>query len=99
MTHIKPEDVRSPKAHWHLFEVIRDLGEGDGAYALGEWDGTRTIGFRWNGTATNPIGNPQSRGLPTWTILPAELHEAVLGLLTDEEKQQTARRLLGLKAK
>ena len=28
--------------------------------------------MRWNGNRENPIGNPQSRGLPTWFIVPDE---------------------------
>jgi hypothetical protein len=94
MPYIRPEDVRSPKAHWQLIDVLLDRGEEDGAYALGEWDGERRIGFRWNGTEENPIGNPQSRGLPTYTMLDPGLHEAVIALLP-QEKRLLARRFLG----
>ena len=95
MAYVRPEDVRSPKARWYLFEVVLDHGEREGAYALGEWDGQRSIGFRWNGSANNPIGNPQSRGLPTWTMLDSELHEAVIALLPPD-KRDMARRFLRL---
>lgn len=96
MPYVKPEDVRSPKAKWYLFEVALDRGEDDCAYALGEWDGKRSVGFRWNGGVTNPIGNPQSRGLPTWTILDSALHEAVIDLMP-EQKKDMARGFLGIK--
>ena len=89
MAYVKATDVRSPKAYWHLFDVILDRGEGDCAYALGEWDGERRIGFRWNGKKNNPIGNPQSRGLPTWTMLDPALHEAVVQLLPSEKRVLT----------
>ena len=45
MSYIKPKDVKSPKGRWHLFEVVLAGKEGAGAYALGEWDGERRIGF------------------------------------------------------
>jgi len=94
VSYIKPEEVRSPRASWQLIDVLLDRGEGDCAYALGEWDGERRIGFRWNGTEANPIGNPQSRGLPTWTMLDPEMHEAVIAMLP-ADKQTLARRHLG----
>jgi hypothetical protein len=92
--YVPPEEVHSPKVHWQLIEVLQDRGEGECAYALGKWDGRSRIGFRWNGRKDNPIGNPQSRGLPTWTILDENLHEAVIALLP-KEKQSLARRFLG----
>jgi hypothetical protein len=96
--YIGPTEVISPKAHWHLFDVILDRKEGNCAYALGTWDGERRIGFRWNGNnETGPIGNPQSRGLPTWTMLDPALHEAVVGLLRPE-KQSLAKRFLQLRS-
>ncbi len=97
MSYINPGEVISPKAHWHLFDVILDRREGDCAYALGTWDGERRIGFRWNGSSqTGSLGNPQSRGLPTWTILDPALHPAVVALLPPE-KQALAKRFLGLR--
>lgn len=96
MSYVKPEEVRSPKAHWYLFEVVLDRGEGDCAYALGEWDGERRIGFRWNGNADNRIGNPQSRGLSTWTMLDPEMHVAIIAMLPPE-KQEIARGFLRIR--
>jgi hypothetical protein len=98
LAYIDPQEVISPKAHWHLFDVILDRREGNCAYALGTWDGERRMGFRWNGSGeTGPIGNPQSRGLPTWTILDPALHEGVIALLSPE-KQVLARRFFGLRS-
>jgi hypothetical protein len=94
MAYVKLGDVNSPKAHWRLIEVLLDRGEGECAYALGKWNGDSRIGFRWNGTKDNPIGNPQSRGLPTWTMLDENLHEAIIALLP-KEKRSIARRFLG----
>jgi len=96
MTYILPNDVHSPKAQWHLFEVIIKGGPGKPAYALGTWAGERRVGFRWNGTDDKPIGNPQSRGLPTWTMLDPSLHEAVVALIPLDQ-QAVAKAYLGLK--
>ena len=95
MSYIKPEVVKSPRERWHLFEVVLDEKEGDCAYALGEWDGARRIGFRWNGTKEKKIGSPQSRGLPTWMILDEKLYEAVIDLLPSD-KQDIAKMYLRL---
>lgn len=96
MSYIKPAEVISPKAHWSLIDVLLDRGEGDCAYALGIWDGERRIGFRWNGTDDNELGNPQSRGLPTWTMLDPEIHQQILERLP-YDKLAMARGFLGIK--
>ncbi|RVU18351.1 hypothetical protein [Methylobacterium oryzihabitans] len=85
----------SPKAHWKLFTVLLDKGPGQVAYALGEWDGKPRLGFRWNGTDDNPIGNPQSRGLPTWTMLDEDMHLAIIQQLP-EDKQTIMCSILGI---
>jgi hypothetical protein len=91
-----PSEVVSPKAHWSLIDVLLDRGEGDCAYALGIWDGQRRIGFRWNGTEGNELGNPQSRGLPTWTMLDPEIHKKIIEQLP-LDKLAMARGFLGIK--
>ncbi|MGH9396261.1 MAG: hypothetical protein ACRD18_05365 [Terriglobia bacterium] len=46
--------------------------------ALVNFDGEESVGFRWNGSeGESGIGNPQSRGRPTWEILPRELADVV----------------------
>jgi hypothetical protein len=96
--YIPPEEVVSPKASWRLVDVVLDKGEDDGAYAIGMWDNQRRVGFRWNGNDDSPIGNPQSRGLPTWTMLDRALHRAVLRLVEkqSDEKASIMRAFLGL---
>jgi hypothetical protein len=71
-------------------DVILDRGEGDCAYAIGMWDRKRCIGFRWNGTNEHVLGNPQSRGLPTWTILDRKLHSAVGKLVKSENPEKSS---------
>ena len=102
MSYVKPTDVRSPKDKWVLVDVLLDRGERKGAYAIGLWEGEPRIGFRWNGggaTTRRPqatrLGNPQSRGLPTWTMLSEELHQAVLDLSDiPEDKRLFAKHFL-----
>jgi len=96
MTYIKPTDVISPKAHWSLIQVLLDRGRDNCAYALGVWDGEPRIGFRWNGNDENVIGNPQSRGLPTWTMLDPEIHNEIIEWLP-AEKLAMARGFLKIK--
>lgn len=85
--HIPASDVISPKAHWGLIDILDDRGAEDIAIALGKWDQQPVLAMRWNGSPDNTIGNPQSRGLPTWFILPAgEISEAIIKLLSTEKQ-------------
>lgn len=85
-TYIRPGEVHAPKRFWQLFHVLYDGGpsgnENDGAtgsaLAIGRWEGKPVLAMRWNGRKGNPIGNPQSRGLPTWFIVPDEHARQIL---------------------
>jgi hypothetical protein len=79
MAYIPATDVLSPKKQWSLIAVLEDNGPNQASLALGRWDNKLCLAMRWNGTADNPIGNPQSRGLPTWFIVPEGYVEAILG--------------------
>lgn len=46
--------------------------------AIGRWDNQPTLAMRWNGSRENPLGNPQSRGLPTWFIVPEQYWNQIL---------------------
>jgi hypothetical protein len=87
MTYIKPGDVHSPKRHWQLFNVLFDGGDENHpravknttvSFAIGRWDDEPALAMRWNGTKANPIGHPQSRGLPTWFIVPDQFVRPIL---------------------
>jgi hypothetical protein len=80
-----PKDVTSPQRYWSLIDVLDEGEENDGALALGKWDGEPVLAMRWNGSDSNPIGNPQSRGLATWFILPGKYNEAILGTLSPKK--------------
>jgi hypothetical protein len=84
---IPPEEVTSPRRRWTLFQVIHNDGEGNIAIALGKWKGSATVGLRWNGKPTRPIGNPQSRGLATWFILPETLWDGVIATLGKKQRE------------
>jgi len=90
-----PGVVKSPKGAVSHLHVIYDGGEqaadaGDWAgwsVAELEWYEEPTLACRWNGSSENPgvsqIGNPQSRGNPTWFIIPTPMHEAIKERLRD----------------
>ena len=73
----KPEDVTSPKKRWRLKRVVHAGTEADWSGAEGWWDDRAVLALRWNGDEDSPKGNPQSRGYPTWFIVPDELESAV----------------------
>jgi hypothetical protein len=88
-TYIKPQDVVSPKASVSELYVEFDGGIYDdknpnpwGGFSVARmlWDGHPAVGIRWNGNG-EWVGTPQSRGLPTWFILPDPFGGVVLDLV------------------
>lgn len=82
MTYIKPQEVKSPKNRWRLIRVLHDGGIGEWSAAEGKWaKGGRwreVLAIRWNGGSSDKgIGSPQSRGQPTWFIVPDEMEAAM----------------------
>ena len=105
MAYIDPKKVDSPRANWKLIEVLRNgengNGDGDAALAIGEWDDgeglNRVLAVRWNGQSSDDrgVGNPQSRGLPTWFIVPYWMNEAIInGNVIPDEKRALAAALM-----
>lgn len=72
MSFKNPEEILSPRGRIKDLEVL----EKNEYYsiALLKWDDKDVIGVRWNGDE-NSVGIPQSRGVPTWFILPDEISE------------------------
>lgn len=105
MAYIDPITVTSPKLNWHLIEVIRNEGDGDAALAVGTWNGLdgrpgqKVLAMRWNGDSAKQsgVGNPQSRGVATWFVLPAWMNAAVLAsdVIPAEKKALVAALLQG----
>lgn len=91
----QPEDVTSPAKHWSLFKVIyrgdaEEVGSPrDYSIAIGNWDDEPSLAIRWNACAWRPVGNPQSRGLPTWFIVPPALVDAILSTLPEKTQDFT----------
>jgi hypothetical protein len=85
--YVSPTSVHSPKLHWALITVLDDAGPSNIALAIGRWNGDPVLGMRWNGdNDDNPIGNPQSRGIPTWFIVPpGKYTEALIKTLEDDK--------------
>jgi len=70
MPYIKPEDVLSPSSRvGSIVEVIHDPGENRMSVARIIWDDEERIATRWNGNSDQPLGNPVSRGRPTWFVV------------------------------
>jgi hypothetical protein len=60
--------------------IIFDGGESSYSVAKLRWDGDPAVAVRWNGGDSAPfqgLGNPQSRGIPTWFILPDSIADLV----------------------
>jgi len=81
--YVIPAEVTSPKRQWRLIQVLHDRGEDGAAVAIGLWEEKPVLAMRWNGNGKNRIGNPQSRGLPTWFIVPDDFKPAILARLQE----------------
>lgn len=90
MCYVKPDLVVSPKSLVSNLKVIYDGEVNSWALAEMEWGGAEAVMLRWNGGSEDQrfpgIGNPQSRGLPTWFILPEEIAEVVISMLKVSKK-------------
>jgi len=84
--YIPPEDVRSPReAGISNMRVLYNGGPSNPATddyrwsaATFEWYGEEALGVRWNGHSEGMAGNPQSRGMPIWFIVPDEIRGVIL---------------------
>lgn len=78
MAYIDPKMVLSPKGRVEDLVVLYDGGEHSYAVARMTWDKSPgAIGVRWNGGEGEGVGNPQSRGVATWFILPEPIAKIV----------------------
>ena len=89
MAYIKPETVVSPKAAVANLNVLHN----NGGWAVAEldWNGESALGLRWNGSdQESGCGTPQSRGIPTWFIVPNELVDAIKSALPEKTDLEQA---------
>jgi hypothetical protein len=94
--YITPDKVVSPRRNWRLIRVLQigdqeDSNQQRVAIAIGTWQeegevSDTALAMRWNGNKDWPIGNPQSRGLPTWFIIPKILNDAVIEILSKDDQ-------------
>lgn len=78
MSYVDPRTVIAPRSRITSVEVLYDGGKGGWSVARLEFDGKECLGMRWNGGDEEPgIGNPQSRGRPTWFVVPNEFADIV----------------------
>lgn len=77
-SYIRPSEVQSPKRQWSLIHVLFDGGPDESSLAIGRWEGEPVLAMRWNGNAKSPLGSPQSRGLPTWFVVPRQYWRQIL---------------------
>jgi hypothetical protein len=102
MTYQDPNNVDSPRGRWRLIEVLWDGGHGADSLAIGMWDNAPALAMRWNGSDTEAgVGHPQSRGLPTWFMLPDWSFDGVMNAADgddsiDRGKIARARAILGI---
>jgi hypothetical protein len=75
-----PRTVLSPKEMVKSVEVIYDAGPVDASWSVArlKWGESPAVGIRWNGDERSSKGLPQTRGNPTWFIVPDQLADAVL---------------------
>jgi len=90
--YITPDKVTSPRRMWTLIRVLETGDKPDShgnrvAICIGKWEGETVLGMRGNGDEDSPIGNPQSRGLPTWFIIPRRLQDAVIKTLSADDQR------------
>lgn len=94
---IDPRNVISPKTRLAgPIDVVYPIEpDAKAPYSIARftWDKRPAVGIRWNGDGESQgdVGNPQSRGLPTWFILPEEIADLVLNFfgasMADEESK------------
>jgi hypothetical protein len=87
MAYVDPATVLSPKNAVTSIEVLYDGGQGSWSAARLGWCGKEKLGIRWNGDEGSGIGNPQSRGNPTWFVIPDELASVVLDRIEEISNQ------------
>lgn len=97
MDYIDPRTVLTPRGTITELAVIYDGGEHGWSLARMKWEGDPIIAMRWNGgrpkqipPSNKPsIGTPQSRGYPTWFVLPKEVGEMIENSLRLQKKIST----------
>jgi hypothetical protein len=84
MSYVDPRTVLSPRGSIKDLQIIYDGKENGWSLARMKWDGSPVMAMRWNGGSVNgipSIGNPSSRGYPTWFVVPDDVGAAIEKML------------------
>lgn len=99
MAYVEPESVVAPRNRVGAVTVLYNTGPDGWSAALLDWDGREALAFRWNGSNDETgIGNPQSRGRPTWFIVPDELAPFIRERVEELAESQEGGLLAGYRA-
>jgi hypothetical protein len=89
MPYTDPEEVVYPRTRASSVRPVANQEASGWSAALLHWDRQPALGLRWNGAEEEGgkihPGNPQSRGLPTWFIIPDEFVPAILQALLERD--------------
>ena len=92
MPYVDPETVKAPRRLVSIVDVLHNTGKDGWSVARVHYGGEPRLGIRWNGGKKSGLGTPQSRGTPTWFLLPREFEQTVLERV---EKEREGRLLDG----
>ena len=82
-----PSKVLSPKWAVKSVRVIEDQGVNRHSVARLMYEDKSIIACRWNGGEGEPHGHPNSRGIPTWFVLPDSIAKDVLSGIVSRARQ------------
>jgi len=90
---MRPEDVDSPREKLSNLTVVHNAAAEGWSVATFMWlheDGLRRrVGIRRNGD-DGEVGNPQSRGVATWFVLPENLIAAFVEMYAARRERKNA---------
>lgn len=79
MSYTDPSKVISPKSSVSAVRILEDKQEKSFSVARLRYNQHEELACRWNGSEDEPSGHPNSRGIPTWFLIPKEMREDILG--------------------
>jgi hypothetical protein len=85
-----PKTVLSPREMVKSVEIAYDAGPVPGSWSVAKltWGDSPAVGIRWNGDDRSSKGLPQTRGNPTWFIVPDELADTVLAAAREKARSK-----------